>query len=291
MDIRSSRESFAERLSRAMLDRTTTLKGLSAQLARLGESVSVATLSYWRSGGRHPSRSSVSAIEAIEEILAIPRGELVELALRGPRKSRIPAQAENPFTVPAIDRASDEIAALLGETEDTLTPVVLVSRLQVSQDWRRGVGTRTTVARVHGGDEATHVVEYIAIPGGAEVPPAFVSSTGMRLVDMIPHPDGEVFGFRFELVGPVASGTLTQFSSTFDVPLTELVHGEAFNRPVREVALALEFDAESAPEWIDEIEGWDPNAEGKPIPLDGRQSIVISRSHFGPGLLGLRWAP
>lgn len=229
-------------------------------------------------------------IEAIEEILVIPRGELVELALRGPRKSRIPAQAEDPYSVPSIDRACEEIASMLGEDDDTLTPVVLVARLQVLRDWTRGTSTRTSIARVHGGEEVTHVVEYIAIPGGTDDPPALVSATGMRLVDLIPHPDGEVFGFQFELMGSVASGALTHFSSTYEVPLTEFVHGESFNRPVREVALALEFDSESAPEWVEEIESWDPNAEGKLIPLDGRQSIVISRSHFGPGLLALRWA-
>ena len=288
--IRPTRETFAGRLSAAMLERGATLSGLSAQLSRLGEGVSVATLSYWRSGGRHPSRSAVPAIQAIEEILAVPRGELVDLALRGPRKAHVPTPAERPYTVPSVDRACDELAAVLGETDDLLTPVVFVARLEVSADWTRGKSTRMSVARAHGGEDVAHVVEFIAIPGGTEDPPALLSSTGMRLLDMIPHPDGEVFGFRFELTGPVASGSLAQYSSTYDVPLTEPTHGEAFTRPVREAVLALEFDPETAPEWVEEVEGWNPDEEGKLVPLDGRNSIVIARSHFGPGLLALRWS-
>lgn len=290
MTERSSGETFAGRLSEAMSAKRATLKGLSAQLERLGESVSVATLSYWRSGGRHPSHSAAPAIEAVEELLGVPRGELVDLALRGPRKARIPAQEVSPYTVPSIDRACDELAEELGDTDDLFTPVLFTARLAVSKDWTRGVSTRSNVARTHGGADLTHVVEYIAIPGGTDAPPIAMAATGMSLVDMIAHPDGEVFGFRYELLGPVASGGLAHFSSTYDVPLTELVHGEAFNRPVREVVLALEFDAEAAPEWVEEIEGWDPDAEGKLIPLFGRRSIVVSRSHFGPGLFALRWS-
>lgn len=74
------------------------------------------------------------------------------------------------------------------------------------------------------------------------------------------------------------------------VPLARPIYGLAFPRPVRELVFQLQFHPESVPSWVEEVEDdREEAAPGRFVPLDGRASVVISRRHFGPGAVFLRW--
>ncbi len=61
----------------AIIARGLSLERVQYHLRVRGHQVSVATLSYWQSGRSHPDRaSSLSAVNSLEDILQLPRGEL-----------------------------------------------------------------------------------------------------------------------------------------------------------------------------------------------------------------------
>ncbi|MEL4358623.1 MULTISPECIES: hypothetical protein [unclassified Luteococcus] len=71
-------QDFARRLTEAMTHSPLTLEALSARLGALGTPVSIATLSYWRSGRSVPTRrSSLRAVEHLEDLLELRSGRLV----------------------------------------------------------------------------------------------------------------------------------------------------------------------------------------------------------------------
>src|SRR5690606_34148545 len=71
--------SFAEALSAAIRVRGLTLSRLHDRLVARGNPVSMATLSYWRSGARHPEGAqSLAAVTDLEELLDLDRGTLVD---------------------------------------------------------------------------------------------------------------------------------------------------------------------------------------------------------------------
>lgn len=76
----------------AVLDRTIERSGMSLEhlqrrLSARGIRVSLSTLSYWRRGRTRPERpESLKAVEAMEDVLDLPRGHLA--ALLPPRKPR-----------------------------------------------------------------------------------------------------------------------------------------------------------------------------------------------------------
>ncbi|WP_311258835.1 hypothetical protein [Microbacterium sp. WCS2018Hpa-9] len=71
---------FAAALRAAISDRGITLARLRSQLIDDGNRVSMATLSYWRSGDRQPEGpQSLSVVDGIEDRLGLHRGHLGSL--------------------------------------------------------------------------------------------------------------------------------------------------------------------------------------------------------------------
>lgn len=73
----TGRAGFAQVLGEAMAARDLPLDRLASRLRAAGAPVSVATLSYWRTGRSIPTRgNSVRAVEALERILQVEPGHL-----------------------------------------------------------------------------------------------------------------------------------------------------------------------------------------------------------------------
>lgn len=88
---------FAAALRAAISERGVTLARLQSQLKDDGNPVSMATLSYWRSGDRQPEGAqSLSVVEGIEDRLGLHRGHLGSLLLPSARLGPI-APARLPF--------------------------------------------------------------------------------------------------------------------------------------------------------------------------------------------------
>ncbi len=68
---------FAEAFAAALVDRGVSLTSLRDQLRDQGHSISLATLSYWRSGSREPERrASLEALAAAERLLGLQESAL-----------------------------------------------------------------------------------------------------------------------------------------------------------------------------------------------------------------------
>ena len=75
---------FAAELSHAIEARGLTLARVRAHLEMLGLPVSVATLSYWTTGRSRPNRrKSLAIVQALEGVLKVPSGSLVDLLPTG----------------------------------------------------------------------------------------------------------------------------------------------------------------------------------------------------------------
>lgn len=71
---------FAAAFATAVTESGLSLDAIRRKLAAHGHQLSVATLSYWRSGRRRPERaSSLAALDELEPILGVPKGSLVSL--------------------------------------------------------------------------------------------------------------------------------------------------------------------------------------------------------------------
>lgn len=76
----SQADDFASRFSVAVEARRLSLERIQAHLALAGCKVSVATLSYWRSGRSRPWRHrSLQAVSELERILEVPAGHFIEV--------------------------------------------------------------------------------------------------------------------------------------------------------------------------------------------------------------------
>ena len=280
---------FTTLFDRAIVERGITVKEVATRLKACGNSVSEATLSYWRSGKRHPSATSSPILESIEKILGVDDGVLVRGAERGARGPSAPSIAALTYSLPSIDRAYKDVLLQLGGERDVLAPVNMISKLEVARDWTRGRWTTTTTARVLGGGDTSRIVRLIAVPGGTEEPPRLIDASGVSLIDAYSHPDGEAFGFQLALESPAPRGELVHFSTTFDLPIVHPMFGESTSQRIRELVLVLEFHPDSIPAWVEETESEDPDADRRLMATNGRRTITVSRRRFGPGLLALHW--
>ena len=108
--------SFAEALDEAIALRGVTLTHLHRRLADLATPVSLATLSYWRSGRSEPERrSSIDAVHTLEEVLGVDEGSLVD-RLGPPRRSAPPQPEVSVAELSGRDEAVRTALAKLGFT-------------------------------------------------------------------------------------------------------------------------------------------------------------------------------
>ena len=225
----------------------------------------------------------------MEEILGLEDGDLFVLAQQGPDDRRL-AGFPKLYSVERLNRAIEEAAEALDYTEESFLDTQMTSKLVVSEDGTRGLATITKTCQVLGGRDLEHIVEFIATPGRTDAPPRSVAVTGARETDTYAHPDGEMFGYRYELESPAPRGGYVHYGYTHDVPLRKKRHTVSFTGPLREVVMVLEFAPGTAPAQVEEIEeDTEREISRRTISLKGRRRIVISRQNFGPGTLALVW--
>ena len=289
-DYRSRELTFAAGFSAALAQSGLTLKELAIRLKDAGDPVAHSTLSYWRSGGRYPSRSSIPAITAIERILGTNPGELVWLVTHGTREPTVlPFAEEKSLHGEGFEPAAADLLARLGETHDLLASTMLISRIEFDKDLRRGRHTVHKVERAASGVDVSSIVSLFGVAGSDTKPPRILGAEGVDIADYVVHPSGNMFGYRLEFPEPVRRGEYVEYSLTMDAPFTSDTYRHAFTRPVRSAAFTLAFPPDHAPEWIEEFEQETGRDYSRFHHLDGRHTITICRHGFGPGILALRW--
>ncbi|HWS50619.1 MAG TPA: hypothetical protein VN241_06385 [Microbacterium sp.] len=290
------REAVAEAVAGALRDainaRGVTLSWLQEQLKARGNTVSMATLSYWRSGARRPEGAqSLAALTDIEELLGLAEGTLTRLLGRSNRTGPIPS-ARFPIDEIELERAVMDAYSALGATyPDTSREVTTHSVTDVGADGTViGCTTRSILQSTSGTIIATPFLEVN--PGVSTPAPMITAVSGGHIAARYSHPSGEVHGALFELDVPLTAPmtAVVEWAVSYPpgYPPTRET-GHAVDRRCRELLVWTRFHPDALPDWCEEREQTPSGAVVTPVSLGGATSVHQVRRGFGPGALELRW--
>lgn len=284
-------DAFAEGLREAIAARDVSLVWLRDRLADRGNPVSLTTLSYWRSGHRHPEGAgSHAAIREIEDLLGLPDDALTSRLGPARRVGPLPAPVP-PFEARPVSDAVEETAAALGAPVGVFREIAT----QVVADVDGGGVLRRRWIRMVLQVTSGTVEEYpwVEVVEDYDGPPVFSEAVGARLTRTHEHPSGAAYGVVLELERPVTAPGTTVLEWVTDypddeVPTTECMHGRS--RPGGELLLWVRFHPDWLPTWWAEFTDNDavPTTPRTVRPGTGTGVHVFRRS-FGPGVFGIRW--
>lgn len=287
----SNGPAFAAAFRDAINARRVTLSWVQERLRARGNRVSMATLSYWRSGARHPEGAqSLAAVADIEELLHLDRGALTGLL----RSSRTGPLGPNLFPIDehAIEEAVKEAFAALGaEYPDTSRELTTHSVTDVGIEGHVVQSrTRSVVQSTIGTITAIPFLELT--PGIPTPAPEFAADFGGRIANRYSHPNGEVHGVLFELDAPLTAPNTAMVEWSVSYPPgypPQLETGHAVARQCRELLVWTRFHPEALPDWFEEQVDTPQSQTATPVTLESGTSIHQVRRAFGPGALLLRW--
>lgn len=273
---------FAAALAEAIERRGVALSWVRDRLVARGTPVSLAALSYWRSGQREPERQvSLEAVDELELLLDLEPGTLSS-RLRGRERHRGPV----PF-----DSLIDHAAATVERGETDVDRVLVHQYVDVGAD-RRIVRRRVVhvyVAAVDGAEAVTLFLAPAVVKDGAVARIEAVS--GCRVGETRTLESGSR-AVRLELDRPLRRGesAVTEVeiigSESADVAVQA---GVAAEQRLEECMIWVRFhpDALPARTFVGFAEGeleheWE-------VHLDGVTGLHHRQTAFGPGVCVVRW--
>ncbi|MBK1786530.1 hypothetical protein [Prauserella cavernicola] len=261
------------------------LDRIQARLQEHGITVSVTALSYWQSGKRQPERlSSISAVRALEQILALPSGALLGL-LPPPR----------PRGTSSRRRADDTARPLTLDADTGIALVGLHDRCEVSPGGAQSTVTAKAVFMASADGQDRWLLAYRQDGPGTQAPAVSALrnctigrvevdvEAGLTLAELIfatPIDTGETYLVEYELRYAHVPGP--QFRST---------HFREFWHPIPEYLLEVHFGAGEPPAqcWRYSRPRDAPDAETTAIKIDDANSVHAIALDFGPGVFGIGW--
>lgn len=284
-------ETFGAKLRDAMQARGMSLVTLHERLVDRGNPISVSALSYWRSGERQPEGPrSLTAIEDIERVLLLAPGELASRIGPSSRTGKKPVR-RFPQGVESVTELFESMAAgLMNGRVDAgreMSTQIVAEADSDGKVFRLAIRSQVqaVMAPLH------EFVWAEAPPHPSDVAPVFRARSDCRLVKECAMSTGNMFAALFSLdrTVPVGQSTVLEFEMEFpDGYPRERACEHITSWHAREIMIWVRFDAESAPDWIEETELIDGVETRITRQLDGL-SIHTHRSGFPPGLLSLRW--
>ncbi|MFT4258330.1 hypothetical protein [Microbacterium sp.] len=272
--------------------RGVTLSWLHTQLSQRGTPVSMATLSYWRSGARRPEGTqSMTALAVIEEVLRLDAGSLTG-AVVGTNRTGPLGPIRFPLETDELERKVAETFRALGAAyPGTTREITTHSVTDVGPDGAvvRCVG-RSVLQSTTG---TTTAIPFLHItPGEAAAAPVLSAVSGGRIAMRYSHPDGEVHGALFELEQPLEAPATTVIESMAEqagnAPPT-METGHAVGRPCRELLLWTRFHPDALPDWIEEKVDTPQGVQFTPLHLNGSSAVHRLHHNFGPGAVQISW--
>lgn len=277
---------FAEGLER----RGMSLAALRNELVARGTPVSLAALSYWRSGRRQPEQEqSLRAVALIEEILGMFPGELESLTAPG-RRRRWPRS--DPLDVNPDRR--DAKTRLLGQLGMS-SPFEEVVERDVTTKYDLDVRGRAV--------RFTHISVLEAIVPGArrlalvmvgenpdEPPLTFTALGGYRLGRVVRDDTSMVTVAEMLLDDELPMGQTAIVEQQVELDGAEddneLLYW-AWPR-VNSVSQWVRFHPDMVPDWCEAFTVINGIEESEEVPIRG-SSVHRTVTRFGPGTVGLRW--
>ncbi|MBC6493862.1 MULTISPECIES: hypothetical protein [Microbacterium] len=284
---------FAASFRDAINARGLTLARLHEQLRARGNSVSMATLSYWRSGARRPEGAqSMAALGDIEQLLHLEPGSLT--ALLG-TTNRTGPLGPNLFPLDEQeleDAVKEAFAALGAEYPDTSRELTTHSVTDVDAAGNVSYSITRSIVQSTVGTVAS--IPFLEMTPGISTPAPFIEAVaGGRIAARYSHPNGEVHGVLFELDVPLTapSTAMVEWSVAYppDYP-PQRETGHAVARQTRELLVWTRFHPDALPDRIEERVETPDGSTLTELSLEGRNSVHQVRRAFGPGLLGVAWS-
>lgn len=291
--VRKAAGDFATSFRDAVNARGLTLARLHEQLKTRGNRVSMATLSYWRSGARRPEGAqSMAALSDIEELLNLEPGALTAL-LGSTNRTGPLGPLQFPIDEKELEQAvKDAFAALGAEYPDTSRELTTHSVTDVGPDGNvRFSMTRSILQSTAGTVTAIPFLELS--PGIRTPPPILRAVSGGRISAHYSHPSGEVHGVMFELDVPLTAPDTSIVEWSVEYPVgypAQRETGHALARQCRELLVWTRFHPDALPDRIEERVETPNGATTRALSLDGRTSVHQVRRAFGPGALGVSWS-
>jgi hypothetical protein len=288
----TSSDAFAGALRDAINAKGVTLSWLQQRLKRRGNRVSMATLSYWRSGARRPEGAqSMAALADIEELLDLDEGKLARL-LPSTKRTGPLGPSQFPLNEETIENAVKEAYAALGTPyPDASREVTTHSVTDVDANGNLAFSsTRSLLQATSGVVTATPFLEVT--PGLRTSPPIFTAVSGGRISGKYSHASGEVHGVLFELDAPLTAPetTMVEWSVEYPAdypPTRETGHG--VSRQCRELLVWTRFHPDALPDWCEERVQTPAGVTVTPVSLNGTGSVHQLHRSFGPGAVELCW--
>jgi hypothetical protein len=257
-----------------------TLDRLRSHLARRGIWVGLSSLSDWQTGRSLPGANSLRTVRALEEILALPAGCLVDL-IQERRVTDIGAVAE------LLD-------ALPGSRDRGVELISVHNKITI--DARRGstvTWTRTAIRALRAGIDR-HVVRYYGNPGcvPAQVRPRALGNC--RLGQIVPHPSEPALVYELLFDQTLDAGETWVFEAGIADPsgavCTEFAYG--FRFPAEQYLLEVRFHPNALPVRCYSFAQRDLADERHPtgaLPLSRHHSVHLVESGVRSGVLGIKW--
>lgn len=289
------RTAFAQAFSTAVTARKVSLSWLHRRLTDRANPISVATLSYWRSGERHPEGlRSLTALEDIEQLLGLDHGALLDLVGTRMRLGAL-APARNPFTEAQVAEAAAETLRVLEAPPIELTRS-LSAHVVSTVDENGMLRSRTSQVLIQAVAPFVREITYALMSAEGVVRRPHCTLRGATLLRDHLHESEHVYACVLRLDRPLVIGATTMLEIDMTVPPhttgalpTEDEAAAFVMRPIRNLLLWTRFHPDAIPDWVQEFER-SPSTDGLvSTPLTPLDSIHLSRRDFGPGILGIRW--
>lgn len=288
---RPAENDFPTAFARTLTSQGRTLEWLRSRLADRGTPVSLATLSYWRSGRSRPERlASLDALDQIESLLRLEPGHLRNRL--GPSRRVGPDGASAPIPDIAAMHADSIGDALrrLGFGDgwgmiDLSTHVVL--RIDADRALRR-VSTRTLWRCQHDRADALPLI-YVPSDPDETVPTIGLVRGGS--VEQILSDTPNMLAARIAADRPVRWGEEIVVEHELEFPgVSDDCYEHHVVRRMQEVLIWVQFDPARLPASADVY--WHDADDGsriEPVDITGLTTLHHRRRGFGPGSLGIRW--
>lgn len=289
---RSGSDAFAAALRDAINAKDVTLSWLQQRLNARGSRVSLATLSYWRSGSRRPEGAqSLVALAELEDLLGLDDGALRRHL--GPTNRTGPLgpnlfPMEEAVLETAVKAAFHALGATYPDTSRELT-THSVTDVNAAGDVAYTI-TRSIVQSTVGTISAIPFLEIT--PGIKAPPPILTAVSGGRIAARYSHPDGEVHGALFELDVPLTAPDTAMVEWSVEYPPgypSMRDTGHALAQKARELLVWVRFHPDAVPDWCEEHVETPGGVTVTPIALTRGASVHVVRRAFGPGALGVYW--
>lgn len=284
--------SFSQVFAAALRASGVSLSWLRRRLVDRGNPVSMATLSYWRSGLRAPEgAASLAAVEDIERLLDLPTGALLAQVTERVRLGAL-HDPHIPFTEEQITEALNETLQILEAPPLDITREIsthVVGDVDADGYLRRRTA-RTLLQSVS--PSTVEFVTYTLLSAEDPLIRPDMTVHGARMVRDHMHASERVYAYVLQLDQPLSLGVTTMIEVTMEGhgdDTSQPETGAFVVRPIRDLVLWTRFHDDAIPDWLDELERTEDMDEMVYRPLRPQASVHQTRRDFGPGALGIRW--